>query len=321
MSDNKSFGHTPTADDNYKEVYEFMGIDPKKVGKPAEIVNPIEELKLEDGNPKTKSKAKAQDEPASDDEILEGEDDEEIEEDPQEIEEESPEDTESEKDLEEELEEESPKTKGKDSVPLKTYLDMKSKLKEARRKNAEYEDKLLEQEDLDLQQSMIKELIDEGMDENLAKIQAKYMARAMAKGRKTSNFENTVTDELTDLAEDDYFSDALDYRIPIIKMMKEYKSKGIEISTEQAYLNVVGIAKLKLKSKTRDIKKNTAKRYEQKAKGNMQYKKVSAGDSNGPTTKYKLSSDDLKALSELQKAQPNAGWTKQKLWKMLNSNK
>lgn len=321
MPNNKdTYGHTPTSDDNYQEVYDFMGIDINDVGKPIEIENPTEELKIEDGNPKnlSKSKAKPKDnEPESEEDIVEGEDnEEEIEEDE---EEESQEDSESYNDLDEEEEDEED-ISGKKSIPLRTYLDLKSKYKDARRKNAEYEDKLLDQEDLDLQRAMVDELVNEGMDENMAKIQAKYLAKVQAKSRKASNFEEQVTDELTDLAYDDYFSDALEYKLPIIKMMKDYKSKGINLTAEQAYLNVLGATKLKLKSKTQKMKQNTAKRLENKRKGNMQYRKPTKNDSGSTAGKFRLSSDDMAALRELQRAQPSAGWTKQKYYKMQHSD-
>lgn len=328
-----TYGSIPTVDDNYNEVYNFMGIDPNQVGKPVDNQSSLENLKIPDGNPKeqTKSKAKAKNEPESEDDIVEGEDNgEEIEEDEETIEE-SLEDTESVDDLEEKFEDSSnfseeeeyesslKKKRTKDSIPLGVYLELKNKYKESKRKNAEYEDKLLEQEDVDLQDSMIKELVDEGFDENLARIQAKYIAKIQAKSRKTSNFEQQIIDDLTDLAEDDYFNDALDYKIPVIKMIKDYKSKGIDLKPEQAYLQILGTAKLKSKTQTDRIKQTRTKQLETKRKGNMQYKKASHIDSSGTPGKFKLSSDDLKALRELQKVQPFAGWTKQKYWKMQNN--
>jgi len=310
----KKYGETPTADDNYKEVYEFMGIDPKQVGKPVSSENPLEELKIEDGNPKEAQPKYKKSELKDEDIELEGEDNEESE-----SEEEGEEELEEGEDSLEEPEEEEPKNKN-DYVPVKSLINEKAKTRELKRRLAKLEEKVLDQEDIESQNTIYQDLVDEGMDEGMAKKLAVHTVRLAAKNRKTDSYESSITDELTDLSEDDYFADALDYKIPIIKKMRDYRKKGITISAEEAYLTVVGADKLKGKTKVRERKKAAAKQLENKRSGRSQYKKVAAGDSSGPKSQYKLDSDDMKALQGLQKAQPFAGWTKAKYYKMKNSD-
>jgi len=311
------YGETPSADDNYKEVYEFMGIDPKQVGKPVSNENPLEELKIEDGNPKeAKPKHKESELKDEDIETSEGEDNEE--EDPELEGEEEEEEKEEGEDPQEGLEEKSEKKN--DYVPVKSLINEKAKTRELKRRLAELEEKVLDQEDLESQDIIYKDLVDEGMDEGIARKMAMHTVRLAAKNRKTDSYESNIADELTDLAEDDYFADALDYKIPIIKKMREYKKKGITISAEEAYLTVVGANKLRNKTKVQERKKAAAKQLSNKRSGHSQYKKVAPGDSSGPKGQYKLDSDDMKALQELQKAQPLAGWNKVKFYKMKHSD-
>jgi hypothetical protein len=115
---------------------------------------------------------------------------------------------------------------------------------------------------------------------------------------------------LKELARDNFFSDAPTYKNEIQKVIKDYKAKGIEIDAEEAYFKVRG------KSRMREYRTD----IEQKAlldRRNGDDKKLPASTPKAPKDPYPLDDVDKKALEGLQKAQPSAGWTAERYFKLM----
>src|SRR5690606_22965790 len=108
--------------------------------------------------------------------------------------------------------------------------------------------------------------------------------------------------EIRDLTKDTFFADADTFK----SELKE-KMKSLNIGAEEAYMMVRG------RARAQEIKLET----EQRAAVKKKTKKPAGAKPSPVTSPYKLDEHDKKALAELQKAQPETGWTVEKYHKLM----
>lgn len=201
----------------------------------------------------------------------------------------------------------------KRSVPEATFLEEKKRRKELEHQLREFKEKDVEKDSLLTKTQLKQKYIDKGFDEELADSLAEEFAAMKSEVRKASFKEldnSAIDDDLKELARDSFFSDAPTYKNEIQALVKDYKAKGIELDVEEAYFKIRG------KSRMREYRTD----IEQKAlldRRKGEEKKLP--NSNPAPTKdpYPLDDTDKKALEGLQKAQPSAGWTAEKFYKLM----
>jgi hypothetical protein len=186
--------------------------------------------------------------------------------------------------------------KEKEEVPLSKYMKEKKQRQEAERKLAEYEaaQERTEQEN---------KYVQNGVDPQVAK----HFAEQDAKFAKLE--ETRILGEIKELSKKDLYSDAGDHTDDIKKAMQTYG-----VPADQAYMMTVWND---LKAKEFSEKQAQLALY----KENAEEKEIETGPSGIEKQKtYSLwdKNDDL-ALRELQKAMPDAKWTKESYYKTIHS--
>ena len=131
---------------------------------------------------------------------------------------------------------------------------------------------------------------------------------------KKRKVDSIIDDEIKDLSEDDFFSDALNYSDKIKQKINLAKKLGEELSVEEAYLLAVGT-----KSKIRDYNRKKGIIENIKNQRNGPKSSANVASNNGAEIKgsNSLSEDDAKALKLLQQNQPDAGWDVKKYKKTM----
>lgn len=190
------------------------------------------------------------------------------------------------------------KSRPKDSVPLSKYMEEK-------RKRQEYERLLASQEDQKKLLDKKQELVNRGWPESEAEMLAR---QEVERDRDRLEMKSRTAEyDIRDLARsDDFFSDAEAFKDEI----KE-KMLSLNIDARDAYMLVRGPARMQevqLEREQRDVAERRT---------NKQTKKIENASAAPVKSPYKLDADDKKALAELQKAQPNAGWTPEKYAKLM----
>lgn len=200
------------------------------------------------------------------------------------------------------------------TVPLSAYLELKNKYKDNKKKLVEYEDKYISSDLKEYRENIKAKYLKGGYNEELADMLAEDLTKIKEdlykKGK--DNYE-LIDDDIEDLQTDPIFADIADYRTDIINKITEMKKKGIDINTEDAYVLVRGT-----KSRLKDYKTNKtqANVLNRKNRGNVT-SNVQTASSSGGSVKYDLDKDDRLALADLQKMQPDAGWTAKKYYEMM----
>lgn len=202
-------------------------------------------------------------------------------------------------------------------VPLKTFLELKSKYKSMKKNHAELLDKTLDSDSKSFIAVKKQKYVDLGYDEALAEELAKDLAelKAEAKTSNRSHFEESIIEDIEDLENDPVFSDIGSYKAEIIeKIMTTKRKTGEVLDTDLAYLLV---SKKKARSSLRDERiNNTQADVISKKKAGVSGKtKVATSSSTTAKEQFKLDKDDMAALKMLQQFQPDAKWTKEKYWK------
>jgi hypothetical protein len=204
-----------------------------------------------------------------------------------------------------------------DVVPLKTHLNIKSQNRELKKRLSQLEKAQYSSEALEYKNKVKTEYLDAGYDEKSAEMLSKHLAeiREVAMTKKQPSLEDQILDEINDLAEtDEFYSDALKYQDNIVLKIREFKNKGADLSVEDAYI-LVRNARVRHREVTANKKQREILRNKQTGK---------TGKTNVPTGKgtplkqtYKLDDNDKKALTELQKAQPDKNWTSKKYYEIM----
>ena len=188
-----------------------------------------------------------------------------------------------------------------EKVPLSVFLEEKRKRKELEKETRKYRE--------DNTRSEIKaKWISKGYDEDFANEQSsiEYGLKELQETLNNTKLDNEIL-ELSN--EDAFFKDAVTYKAEIKQKMKEKN-----VTAEEAYLLLRG--KTRRLELTEDIEqKNLLNRREASQAKNV----IPNASSSKPTNPYPLDDSDKKALAELKKFQPNAGWDDAKYYKIMKS--
>ena len=172
------------------------------------------------------------------------------------------------------------------------------------------------QDNLDYKNKTKARYIEAGYDEGLADMLAEDLAniREIGTAKKKYDEDDILDDEIKDLSRtDEYFADAVQYSGDIKEKINEFKKKGVDLTVEDAFALVSNNRR-----KNKEYYENSTQReiIRNKNSGNGQTN-VPTANGTKPDTRYKLDSDDRKALAELQKIQPEANWTPEKYHKIM----
>jgi len=202
-----------------------------------------------------------------------------------------------------------------DTVPLATFLEMKKQNKELKKKVSDKELQDLTDNLKARRESIKQKWLDKGYDEDFAEGLADDFIETQKElndEKINTKVEKRIDEELEELSEsDDFYKDIKNYKKDIVKTVKEYKNKGIDITLEEAFIKKVGLT-----NRLNELRTNMSieNQYGKKKKSS---KKVGNSSSTGNDNIYKLDEKDQKALKGLQQAQPNSNWTPEKYYKML----
>ena len=232
----------------------------------------------------------------------------------EEIQEEQEQEQEVENTEEEEVIEEKPvEEKQDDRVPLATLLEEKKRRKEIEKRLRELEEKELDHEILIDKKKISEKYINSGYEEALANMIAEDVAGLKRELRKNNLSKvDYLDEEIQDLSRDVFYSDASSYGKEIKSKITEFKTKGIDLSVEDAY-NLVRNPRLKFKEIKEDTEQKDLLNRRQTSKTNS----VPNASASAPKNPYPLTSDDKKALAKLQEMQPNNGWDVKKFYEMM----
>ena len=186
----------------------------------------------------------------------------------------------------------------KKQVPLAVLL-------EERRKRRELEKKVNALSYLQDKDSVRQSWIDAGYDEDFSTRQAELVSLVNNVAAKLQN--NEMNMEIKELSvSDDYFSDAMRYKDELKKIMVE---KGVD--AEKAYMLLRGTDRRNEYVNDHAQRKAIVRSKEPNKRSSMQ----SSGGTSEPA--YSLSPADKRALSELQKIQPDSKWNEKKYYEMM----
>ena len=207
-------------------------------------------------------------------------------------------------------------TPDKDTVPLATHLETKNALKQAKKKLAQIEDDKLDEQSKNMFNETKQRWLDKGYDDNLANAIAHEITNLGQNiiKQKQTNIEKMIDSEIEEISQDKFYEDIGQYAKSIKAKIAKAKTAGIDLGIKEAYLSLVGVDnKLQEINTHESIKKQQMNTQEGSTKG------VNVGTSTSTSTKtaYNLDSNDKKALVELKKMQPEAGWTEKKYYEMM----
>jgi hypothetical protein len=197
---------------------------------------------------------------------------------------------------EEEQVEEQPKQSA--HVPLNKYMAEKRKRQELER--------MLSQQEADRKElSTVQQYLERGYPEFEAKNLAK---RDVTNDRELESLKSRFQDtEVRDLARSgDFYSDAETFTDEI-----KDKMKTLNISAKDAYMLIRG------ETRTHEVQTKKEQRSAAQRKANS--KAPATAQSTAPKTAYKLDDDDKKALTALQRMNPDAGWSVEKYYKLMKT--
>lgn len=199
-----------------------------------------------------------------------------------------------------------------ETVPLSVFLKTKNELKEFKKKATDLENANLDSEIAKKKAELHQKAIGKGFTPEFAEFFTEQMTeiRQELKSLKAPK-ETLYDDDIEDLAKDELTGDAKEYKTEIIAKIKEFKDKGIEIDAETAYFKVRN-PKQRLKELVLDREQKM-----QLKRSEGEEKEVPPSTPTQPKTQYPLDETDKKALANLQKIQPEAGWTNEKFFKLM----
>jgi hypothetical protein len=192
-------------------------------------------------------------------------------------------------------------------VPEATFLELKRKYKEEQKLRLALQESNLEADFLNKKQEIKRELMATGeMSEAVAEVQAKFLAETYRNANNTSirkTADEILLDELSDLANNQMFSDAPEY----FEKVKEKKEAVKGLTTAEA----LQLVKSNFRESNRDF-------VQQQAVARRRGEEVATPNAtpNPPASNpFKLSETEQKALAGLQKMFPDGEWTAEKMAK------
>ena len=201
-----------------------------------------------------------------------------------------------------------------ETVPKSTFIEMKRKYREEKKKNAAYEDSRLSDEEIQTKNEIMQMLTERDVTEDSAKDIADAVAIAFNKlnaGRKT-NQQKVLEEEIAELAQDDLYSDIGQYQNEIVQTLAKAKKADLPMTIEQAYYMVAGNKRKIKEARTRDEVIASAK-----GSNKDTTKTIPTASSNRKNEAYPLDAYDKKALNELKKAMPDSNWDAKKYYEMI----
>jgi hypothetical protein len=193
-------------------------------------------------------------------------------------------------------------------IPLKKFLEEKSRRKELEKRFKELEIQHLSSKQKEQALDIEEYIKQEGYDETFAKVQSKVFNKIMDLVPKPNHEDDFIKEEIEDLAETE--PSILKYKKQIIERIKKFKKVGEDLSVEEAYSH------LKPSSKIRESELKThVEQVNAVARRNAENKKQIASTPSSPKDSYPLDDNDKKALEGLKKMQPDNGWNEEKYYK------
>jgi hypothetical protein len=215
--------------------------------------------------------------------------------------------------------EESQEDAQSDSIPIATFLELKKKYKEIRHERDSLRVKSLDEESKTFIESKKQKYLKMGYNEELATELANDLAevRGLASNKtQKNNIETAISEDIADLSIDPLYKDIKEYEDEIIQKVSDAKRKGYDLEVEDAYL-MVSKHKKKTKHKEQQLNDEQIEIIQRKQDRTTTTSNVATSSSANTKSKFNLDAYDKKALSELQKAQPNAKWTAEKYYNMM----
>lgn len=207
-----------------------------------------------------------------------------------------------------------------DTVPLKSHLEVKKKLREAKMRLEELEAKEYSEKIRIKRETVKNKWLSKGFDDDTASLMADEIAGVYEEigAARQSHKESIVDEEIEELSEDDFYSDIKTYKKEIKNKINRFKKAGEDITVEEAYLMVVGP-----RTKYRDTSIRTKQKeiLNNKKNGTASKLNVKTAASSNAKNLYPLDPVDKKALVGLKKAQPEANWTEKKYFEMYYGKK
>lgn len=206
-----------------------------------------------------------------------------------------------------------------ETVPLKTFLDLKNKFKDSRKELADLRAKQYDIDSRDFISKKAKEYTDLGYDEALAIKLAEDLNSIRSEYKNNIGDEQSIEilDEIKDLKYE--HKDIELYKDDIIRKIKNIRKKGLDLDVEDAYY-IVSKDSRRVPKSVSDKDKLINKQQADILKNPKQGSNITTG--NGSSTlksNFKLDASDLKALKQLQAMQPNNNWTPEKYHKIMKS--
>lgn len=201
-----------------------------------------------------------------------------------------------------------------ETVPLKTYLELKNSHKSLKLQLAEHEDAKLN-ENLKAKREEVKQSwLDKGFDEMTAEAMAGEVVNIYAElGRANASKVDMIIDaEIDELSTDSLFSDIKNHKDQIKANIKKAKKLGVELSIEDAYVMAAGVRTKLKETRIKAEVTNAANNNTSSVNNN-----VPTASGGKPTSSYQLDSDDKAALKQLKLFQPNAGWDEKKYFELI----
>jgi hypothetical protein len=198
-----------------------------------------------------------------------------------------------------------------DRVPLGRFLEEKKRRKELERLLRENEEKHQSYQDKERVDKIRESVISKGYDEGVADLMADMFNEITKTMPKVDRVEQEILQDIQDYADEN--PEVLKHKKEIVEKIKKYRKVDPDFGIEQA-LSLIKPSKVRYNEVKTDIEQKNAI-----ARRNNENRKVATSTGSPQKEKYPLAEADRKALEGLQKAQPDKGWTAEKLWKRMNN--
>lgn len=202
-------------------------------------------------------------------------------------------------------------TESNDRVPLGRFLEEKKRRKELERQLRENEEKHQSYQEKERADKIRDLVLNKGYDEGVAELMADMFNEITKTMPKVDRVEQEILEDIQDYADEN--PEILKHKKEIVEKIKKYRKVDPDFGIEQA-LSLIKPSKIRYNEVKTDIEQKNAI-----ARRNNENRKVATSTSTSQKEKYPLAEADRKALEGLQKAQPDKGWTAEKLWKRMNN--
>jgi hypothetical protein len=190
-----------------------------------------------------------------------------------------------------------------DKIPKSVFLAQKRELKALKRQMREFSEK---QQDTDAKRTMenaIAKMADK-YDEDFVEVMREFGNSLLSSYPKVDKLTEEITEDIQDMGS----PDAIKYKKEIIDKIKRFRKAGEELTVEEAYELV------RIKRPHEDRLKEEQKELYSRRKHK---EPTSGGGSSLSKDKYNFTEKDKSALTQLQRLNPDAGWTEKKYYEIM----